>query len=65
NENRVGKGYLFSLLFLNAYKHKSADSRFWQDFNSSYEEVLINEFKSQIKYLELLNLLDPNWIKEK
>ncbi|CAG8802326.1 14454_t:CDS:2, partial [Racocetra fulgida] len=28
-------------------------------FNNSYEEVLINEFKGQIKYLELLNLLDP------
>ncbi|CAG8586654.1 6040_t:CDS:2 [Racocetra fulgida] len=28
-------------------------------FNSLYEEVLINEFKDQIKYLELLNLLDP------
>ncbi|CAG8789902.1 15133_t:CDS:2, partial [Racocetra persica] len=35
-----------------------ADDRFWQDFNSSYEEVLINEFKDQIKYLKLLNLLD-------
>ncbi|CAG8653093.1 14748_t:CDS:2, partial [Racocetra persica] len=29
-----------------------------ENFNSSYEEVLINEFKDQIKYLELLNLLD-------
>ncbi|CAG8652594.1 6689_t:CDS:2, partial [Racocetra fulgida] len=27
-------------------------------FNSSYEEVLINKFKGQIKYLELLNFLD-------
>ncbi|CAG8791992.1 27024_t:CDS:1, partial [Racocetra persica] len=36
-----------------------ANSRFWQDFNSLYEEVLINEFKGQIKYLKLLNLLDP------
>ncbi|CAG8577994.1 26162_t:CDS:2, partial [Racocetra persica] len=57
--SRVEKGYLFSLLFPNAYERRSTDGRFWQDFNSSYEEVLINEFKGQIKYLELLNLLDP------
>ncbi|CAG8752754.1 18943_t:CDS:2, partial [Dentiscutata erythropus] len=58
DESRVGKGYLFSLLFPDAYKRKSADGKFLQDFNSSYKEVLINEFKEQIKYLELLNLLD-------
>ncbi|CAG8835482.1 19396_t:CDS:2, partial [Racocetra persica] len=59
DESRVKKGYLFLLLFPNAYKRKSANGRFWQDFNSLYEEVLTNEFKDQIKYLEFLNLLDP------
>ncbi|CAG8822188.1 26755_t:CDS:1, partial [Dentiscutata erythropus] len=27
-------------------------------YSSSYEEILINEFKGEIRYLQLLNLLD-------
>ncbi|CAG8489313.1 13463_t:CDS:2, partial [Racocetra persica] len=41
------------------YTPKYCSRHTFQDFNSLYEEVLINEFKDQIKYLELLNLLDP------
>ncbi|RIB06656.1 hypothetical protein C2G38_2216521 [Gigaspora rosea] len=53
-----GKGYLFSLLFPNAYERKNNSGRFWEGYESSNEEILINEFKGVIKYLEMLNLLD-------
>ncbi|RIB08876.1 hypothetical protein C2G38_2269695 [Gigaspora rosea] len=56
--SRVGKGYLFSLLFPNAYERKNNGGRFWEGYESSNEEILINEFKGDIKYLEILNLLN-------
>ncbi|CAG8545124.1 2090_t:CDS:2, partial [Scutellospora calospora] len=58
DNSRVGKGYLLSVLFPNAYKRRNNSGRFWQSFTSSYKEVLVNEFKGQEKYLETLNLLD-------
>ena len=58
NNSRVYKGYLLSLLFPNAYERKNNGSRFWQGLKSSDREILVNEFKGQDKYLEILNLLD-------
>src|SRR5437868_5736222 len=58
DNSRVCKGYLLSLLFPNAYERKNNSGRFWQGLQSSNKEILINEFKGQDKYLEILNLLD-------
>ncbi|CAG8669497.1 3783_t:CDS:1, partial [Scutellospora calospora] len=58
DNSRVGKGYLLSILFPNAYERRNNGGRFWQGFKSSHREVLVNEFKGQEKYLETLNLLD-------
>ncbi|CAG8817955.1 15236_t:CDS:1, partial [Gigaspora margarita] len=58
DESRVAKGYLLSLLFLNVYERRNADGKFWEGFKAIYKEILINKFKGDIKFLELLNLLD-------
>ena len=58
DNSRVCKGYLLSLLFSDAYERRNNGGRFWQGLKSSDREILINEFKGQDKYLEILNLLD-------
>ena len=58
DESRDSKGYLFSLLFPNVYERCNDDGKFWEGYSSSYEEILINEFKGVIRYLQLLNFLD-------